>query len=349
MKNEKRIVHIVNGMDVGGVEVGVLSLLMNSSDFYHIVTVTPTGDKIKQSLPETCQKRLHICNGYIDAFKTVKSISPDVLVTSLWRAHIIGVLCQLAFTNIKRIHFAHVAAFGHIVNNFVTRISLRCCSEIFSDSTDTSNWLVKNFCGIRNKKIINVPMNVCFREKVESINVSKFVELKFIFVGRYCRQKNLQFAIEFVEKLIEKGLSVKFDLFGRDDGTLNELKHYVKTRSLEGFISFNGELHPTIVENTMSQYHYYLQPSLAEGMAISVFQSLRAGLCPVVNPVGEISKYTKHKKNSFHIDVKDFEASVSDFYSFYNNGFKLTEPGVIYNESDYPDFYSSFFYHCRSY
>lgn len=129
------------------------------------------------------------------------------------------------------------------------------------------------------------------------------------------------------------------DLYGRDDGLLEELSCYVNNNGLSDIIQFHSSMLPTLIETEMRKYNYYLQTSIYEGMAISVYQSIKNGLLPVVTPVGEIPKYTKNGINAFYLDVNDLNASARSFEMLISSGeINNFEVGYMINKNDYREF-----------
>lgn len=338
VKKSKRI-HVINALEIGGVEVGVLSLLNSChSENYEVVCVKGGDDKLFDSLSDDLKQRIHRCNGYLSALFTVVNLKPDIVVTSLWRAHVVGILCRLFLKKeVKYVHFVHLSDYVHLVDKYVSLLSLKNCRSVFTDSTSTKKWLIDTHKCTAN--IHTVPMNISFSNHVKTFKAN---ELTFCYFGRYSTQKNLFKAIDFIKLLNDKGYSATYNLYGRDDGLLAELIKYTKSIGQESNISFHESLLPQNVESKMREHTFYLQTSDNEGMAISVYQSIVNGLIPVVTPVGEINSYCKDMYNAFFIDSID--ASVDRFISsnIHING--VSNPGSISQSKSAQRFDCSFFY-----
>lgn len=335
----KKSVHIINAMQIGGVEVGVLSLLKSTiNSDYRVIAIKGCDEDLYQSLTFNEQSRLFICNGYWSVLLLLLSLKPKVIISSLWRAHLVSLIYKLIKPTVQRIHFVHNAGFSHKIDNLITRLSVFMADFIFCDSNKSKNWL-KNICKSKYASVIS--MNVSFSsEKKEAY----FHPINFVFVGRFCEQKNLLKALEFVKKLNTNGLVSTFDLYGRDDGELKFLTDYVNNHNLSQLITFHEALLPTDIEREMRKYNYYLQTSLVEGMAISVYQALKNGLLPVVTPVGEIENYTENLVNSFYLDIDDIDGSAIKFQQLIDSGeVKKLIVGSILNEKSYPNFDAAFF------
>lgn len=192
----KNYIHIINGMQIGGVEVGVLNLLKSSYNTdYKVLTVRGCDKKIYDSLSEEEKSRLYICNGYLNAFLLLIKLRPRLIVSSLWRSHFVSLIYKLISPKTKRVHFVHNAGFGHFINNKITDLSIAMADVIFADSSESKEWLEKE---IGRKDSIVVPMNVSFSKFSKKFSSDP---LSFVFVGRFCKQKNLQKSFDFIKEL----------------------------------------------------------------------------------------------------------------------------------------------------
>lgn len=333
----EKVVHIINAMEIGGVEVGVLSLLKSDkSKDYIVVTVKGCDQNIYNSLSEEEKRRVYISNGYLNAIKTLIKLRPTLIVSSLWRSHFISLIYKLLYPKLKRIHFVHSARFAHKVDRIIASISVFFADSIFCDSEKTLDWFELSF---RNKCSFIIPMNVSFSKDVKT---RSFYPFTFVYVGRFAKEKNIVASLDFIKELRTIGFPVSFDLYGRDDGSLKDLESYVKKNNLSEIVNFHKALPPTLIEKEMRNYNYYLQTSIVEGMSISVFQAIKNGLFPLVTPVGEISNYTQDGSNAYYLQFDDIAFAVSKFYELvtYDSNLKV---GEIFNEDKYPQFDILFF------
>lgn len=338
-----RVVHLINRFEMGGVEVGVLNLIKNSRSNKYEVIAIKGGDKSFMSyLSDEEKSRLHLANGYFSAFILLIKLYPNVLVTSLWRAHALGVIYNLIRIKLYRYHFAHSAKFAHIVDKFVTILSVRNANSVLCDSKTTQQWLSKQ---LEIKKIQTVPMNISFLEdSKKEISREKKIGLKFVYFGRLSKEKNLEYCVRFISEISNRYNDVIFDIYGRDEGCLNDLLDLSQKLNISESVKYCGVLSPIEVENKLLEYDFYLQSSLREGMAISVYQSLKSGLIPVVSPVGEIPNYTIEDVTSFYLELDDYIKSANRFLSYYHsNKFDDFKVGFIKDQDNYKTFSEIFF------
>ena len=337
-----KTLHLVNKLEVGGVEVGILSLLSIENSEFFVAPIKGVDDNFIDSLTEEAKSRIIISSNIFNlAVKCIK-LKPSILVSSLWRAHLFRMILSIFTSGVRQVHFVHNSRFAHFVDMLATKISFRLCDKVFSDSQMTLEWVKNQGC---NKKTSIIPMNVSFLPEKVFVDKRKYSDIaskkiQFVFVGRYCEQKNFDVAFKFLKALKANGCTFKYDLYGRDDNYIDRLLKKIKQYGLEEDVEINGVLSPVEVENRLSNYDFYLQSSSAEGMAISVFQSIKSGIIPVVTPVGEIDRYTKDGHNAFHLNHSNVDYLAQKFCE---QDFISYNIGEVVNENNYPTFNKVYF------
>lgn len=332
-----KTIHIIDSLKIGGVEVGILNLIAHNND-YRVITVNGYESDFFNKLPNNIRENITVFNTYSQAVKFIKKYKPDVIISSLWRSHLTSLISSVFLKKVKRVHFVHSARFAHVIDRIITKISLRNSQEVICDSIESQNWLYR----VVNCRFSShvVPMNISFSNGLPPRK--DHTQLTFIFAGRMSQIKRLDKSIEFIEILVKRGYSPKFDIFGPDSGTKNKIIELINDKNLSEFIFVNDALLPFDVEKKMRNYSFYLQNSDAEGMAISVFQSVLNGLIPIVTPVGEISKYTIDNYSAVHIDNYNLELSVEKFITAFESEFDSFTIGKL-NVKEYPEFSSNYF------
>ncbi|HIF9343141.1 TPA: glycosyltransferase family 4 protein [Photobacterium damselae] len=338
----KKIVHIVNRLEIGGVEVGVLNLLISKSHYdYHVVTIKGVNDEFLSTLSIEQKEKIHVCSNYISAILTIIKLNPDIICSSLWRSHIVRLVVKSIIKRCVNITFIHSTTTAHIIDKVISIIAVKYTDMIFCDSEITQESLIQSGVPIFKTKII--PMNVTFCD----IDKQKYDgELKFLYVGRFTKeQKNIKQSVDFINKIKNKlNTEITFHLYGRDDGELKNILDYVGKLQLDRVVLYKGEINPVNVEKVMKKYTFFLQTSLYEGMCITCFQALKSGLIPIINPVGEIRNYTEEYVNALYVDVNNIDDSVFKFIDFYQkNEFSKFKIGKVINENSYPPFNVTFF------
>lgn len=303
----------MHSLVTGGVEMAVLSAIP-LLDKYFDLRVLILGradsrlvnllDRRQQSLltivphpAYTYPFRMHEIQRRIDNF------CPDILVSSLWRSAWVAYRYKKRNPQVKWYCFLHNTHFFHLPDRFFNLRALQHGEVVLTDSQATRAFvqgLLK-----KSKPIQVLPMLLHSSSEMLSIRTPQVHDcLRFVFMGRIHGQKQIPKAISFLAKLKAEGFTVQFDIFGRPDGDEDQVRKSIVTHQLEQEVRFCGEL-TGINHKLLTNYHFYLQFSRAEGMAMSVVEAMQQGLVCLVTPVGEIAHYSKHGVSALWLQNED--------------------------------------------
>lgn len=300
----KRIVHLIPSDKIGGVEVAAKSSESYLRDFYDF--------NLEYIFRYSKKRILKQISGILKSFYSFFLSPPDVLITSLWISVIVAFPLKLIYgKRLIWIHFMHNIIFFHFLDRIFSKIGLYKCDFIFVDSKSTELFVKK--MSLKTHFLISFILN-------RSTIISKKIvinknEIKFVFVGRVDEQKNLRLAIEIIDKLIEQGYKVHFDIYGPIEVNLNKLESLIDDFQISDYISFKGPIQSDNVNSLLNQYDFYLQTSKVEGMAMSVVQAMQQGLVCLVTPVGEIGNYSTNMISAVHLNSNN----ISDINTFIDN------------------------------
>ena len=117
------------------------------------------------------------------------------------------------------------------------------------------------------------------------IKVKKLEEqIGFIFVGTLVKGKNPLYSIQLVEKLSQKGHSVKLMLYG--EGAEREtLESYIAQNKLDNIISLEGNQTQETLINAYQTSHFIILPSESEGWPKAVAEGMFWGCVPIATRV----------------------------------------------------------------
>lgn len=110
-------------------------------------------------------------------------------------------------------------------------------------------------------------------------------------VGRFSREKNHEFLLNVVEKLVIEGIKVKAILIG--DGELKtQIEYLVREKKLNKYVIFTGNI--TNVDEYMQAMDCFVLPSLYEGMPFVGIEAQASGMPIIVSDgVSQELKITK--------------------------------------------------------
>ena len=126
MDKKLKIIHIITSSFGGGVETAGKSFLEYSSNNYDF-KVFFLKDKEKQNS----------FFAYFNSLKKIIKISPDLVLTSLWKSNFIVFLIKIINFKTRYILFLHSTRNKHFVDGFFTTLAAIFAYEIWADSEET--------------------------------------------------------------------------------------------------------------------------------------------------------------------------------------------------------------------
>ena len=307
----KKIIHLIPYNGIGGVESAantMKGLIFNDLEF-QLLYIFETQSKKKNYFSSLNFYKLFLSIGKLLSNK------PDLLVVSLWRSCIPGIIYKIIRPKTKVVLFLHYPKHYHFVDMIFTRLMSFMSDYVWADSEDTLNSRLPNF----SKKNSNIISFVARRFQSSNRNL---VKPNFIFWGRLHEQKYIHRAIEIFTVVKSHYENATFKIIGPDGGEMSDLKNLVERKNLSKSVIFLGPQDMESIINFSKEASFYLQTSKLEGMAMSVVEAMQLGLVPVVTPVGEIKNYCEDFKNSLLI---------TDNKSAITNVISLIEDNISYN------------------
>ncbi|CAG5069901.1 hypothetical protein DYBT9623_02638 [Dyadobacter sp. CECT 9623] len=313
LNSKKRVTYVLHDIAIGGVEVALISaipalmaqysltiIVLGKIDARMIAHLNDNEKSVFKSLDfplSTYPFRLFFLVG-----KILKS-KPDILICSLWRSALLGTLAKYVRRHIRFYAFVHNTAFPHLPARYFNERAAKAADVVLTDSVATKVYVEAKFTPKAPVRVVS------FLTRPTPIKRSKDLpiageEVRFIFLGRINKVKNLPAAIDLIQYLQKKSINATLDIFGRnDDGTEDILKQYVAANGLGQIIRFKGEVTGADKWNVFRPYHLYVQLSFAEGMAMSVTEAMQNGLVCIVSPVGEIPNYASDMQSAVFVDA----------------------------------------------
>jgi len=321
-----KIYHVLPKSKLGGAETAVFSsvaYLNKKGEGFKVITIEKSNDYSHINSDFLIRLDGSIFNPicYFRFIKLIIKTKPDMIVFSLWKSSLFGLALKLFFfftkRKIKTSLIIHSSKFSHWMDLLVTKIGVKVFDNIYFDSLSTQ----KSF----SKKNNEQDMVLSFSTRQVSPKQFESLEhvIKFVFVGRLHKVKNVTTSINFIKFLTDAGINIKYDIFGPDEGELENINNRIAKLKLNGIVCYKGVLDNNDVIDTIKKYNFYIQFSEYEGMAMSVVESMKAGLVPCVTSVGEIPNYSKDGFNAIHFDARYIHDS------FYLKDMAMKLKGVI--------------------
>lgn len=282
-KKMKRILYLIPLDGTGGVEVAAQTLKdLDEKNF-------------KLEVKYIFQKKSEIFNilKILESFKKVFEYNPEILIVSLWRAALVGILIKLFRPRVKIVLFVHSEKDTHFFDYIITRITLFFSKEVWFDSDASSTNRFKFLFKKIKKHILSFNLrNIDIKEIGRKTN-----EPNFIYWGRISNDKGLYRALEIFEGVLKYFPNATYKIIGSHQFDYHQIKQYCVDRNLMESVKFFDEMNFDDIKDQAKFASFYLQTSKFEGFAMSVVESMMMGLVPIVTPVGEIGKYCNSKNS----------------------------------------------------
>ena len=311
MSKKKKLVYIIQSLGVGGTEVALLSAVPTLCDFFdfHLIVLKKCDSSLLASLSEKERKSVVFFSGlfcYARAWLYIMKLQPQIVLSSLWKGAVLASWVKLTNRKVGYIHFIHSSKFFHFLDRYFTLLAVRMCDALFCDSYSAQDF-IRPFA---NDKPIQV-ISFLHMAQTDGFVPKQVVLPKALFVGRFHPCKRIERIVTFIRVLKKHGIDFHVDLYGRDDGSMREVKAMIKKNDLEGNVQLRGEVPPETVERLFAHYDFYVQTSEVEGMAMSVVEAMQHGLVCLLTPVGEIRNYVEDGVNAL-LFGEPFEEHMED-------------------------------------
>lgn len=314
-ENVKRVVHLIPSDGIGGVETAVRSMGMLKREGFLNFDV----DFIFNGVPSSRVRqrwRVFSTLPLLLAARKLNAGHVDLLIVSLWRAAIVGLLAKWLRPKLKLVVFIHNATDVHWVDFIFTRMATSLADEVWADCQASLRERLPHLASGKCRVISFVTQRF-------NVQPTGGVRPDFIFWGRINAQKGLDRALRIFAEVLKRQPVARFWIIGPEAGVLDPIQALCDSLNLTGSVFFLGAATLPEVEKHAGKAAFYLQTSLFEGMAMSVVEAMQMGLVPIVTPVGEIPSYCCHGANA--LIVKSDQQVVMDIMDLLSDGKKYEE------------------------
>jgi glycosyltransferase involved in cell wall biosynthesis len=268
------------------------------------------------------------------AARRISRSDAGLVITSLWRASIVGLLAKLMRPTLEIVTFLHSARDAHLIDFLVTRLSILFSREVWADSEATFRGRVP---WIRAQRCRVISYLVAHFEALPD----RAIKPSFIYWGRLNKVKHLERAIGIFSLIRKIRADAIFTIIGPDGGVLKTLEDLCARLGVTDAVIFQGPKPHSEISDQAVHASFYLQTSKYEGMAVSVVEAMQLGLVAVVTPVGEIINYGKSGVNMLFVEadhkiVEDVIILLNDrvhYHTICRNAIETWTDFPLYHES----------------
>lgn len=240
---------------------------------------------------------------YIGALREILRYEPDILVCSLWRSVMIGLIAKLLRPQMRFVCFLHNIIAVHLIDRIVHTVALAKADEAWADSAATLAARCPAEGGKMRTRIISF---VTSNRRPPALPVAA---PRFVNWSRLHPQKGHDRSIRLIDALVKRGVDARLEIWGDDNGEGATLKKLVSELGLEERIRFQGPLRAEEIPGVASRNSFFLQLSRYEGMAMAVVEGMQLGLVPVVTAVGQMGTYVRPDETGIIVDPQRLPAT----------------------------------------
>jgi glycosyltransferase involved in cell wall biosynthesis len=307
-----KIVYLINSFIIGGAERGMTRFLkiLDKKNFDITVVGLMEGDnKILNELNELdiniinlkAQNKLDI-RTIFKLYNLLTKIKPDILWCSLFHSTIVGRLTgKLAGVPVI-INWEHNQNLGGWDRKFLNKITSRYSKSILADSEIVKETLV-NELKIDKKKIKTVYIGALDLDEYSSSR-KRILNNKSIVgsIGSLTDQKGYEYLIKATRIVVEQHPEVHVHIAGEGiekDKLSRLINHYNLKNNVE-LLGYRRD-----IPRLLNSWDIYVQPSLWEGLCITVIEAMACNLPVVASKVGGIPESVQDNVNGFLVSPKD--------------------------------------------
>ncbi len=296
-----RILHVVGGMNRGGVETWLMHVLRHidrekfQMDFLvHTEKPCAYDDEIRAlgSRIIPCMHPRNPLQYALNFRRILRDYGPYDVVHShvhhfsgyvLWLAYLGGVPIRIAHSHNDTSRLQAQASFTRSIYLSVTEFLIRrYATNGVAASSEAGKSLFGSSWGVTRKQILYYGIDLAvFKEQIDGFKLRSELNIPqnaFVIghVGRFDTQKNHAFVIEIAQEIFRKDTNVYFLLVG--DGPLRpQIEEAVLMASLAEWLIFAG-LRSDVPQIMLGAMDMFLMPSLYEGLPVTALEAQAAGL-----------------------------------------------------------------------
>jgi glycosyltransferase involved in cell wall biosynthesis len=318
---KKKLVFIWNNFLIGGTEQVLLEILKNldrSKFEASIITILGSGpmesEFKKLQLPIFFAGPKKYSSSWI--FKIIwilsiifillrlivflRKIKPDVIITSLYQADILGHWASFCL-NTKLVSIQHDVIRINSIVKLLKIKALKKASKIISISNEVKIFLIGYF-KVSASKIEVVYNGIDFDKFLSYQKSDKNWEPVFGTIARLDKIKGHIYILKALKRLKNDGIKLPVFIFVGNGPERENLEHFIRDNSLSN-IKFVGET--LNIGQYLKQIDVFVLPSLSEGLGIAIIEALVAKKLVIASNVDGIKELIKHNNTGILVELKN--------------------------------------------
>ena len=231
---------------------------------------------------------------------------PDIVVTSLYQADVLGMISSKIVGVKKRILIQHdVVKFGSLVRIVKKIFALNFSTKVIAISGTVKKFLVGYF-KIKNEKIAMISNGIDYENFLKGRKTFLNGSIPVIgMVGRLENVKGHIYLLEALKILKEKYNLSPFTLIAGDGSLRIELEKYTTTNHLDS-VKFLGNI--SNVPNFLSQIDILVVPSINEGFGLVVIEGMVSDKLVIASDIKVMQELIKDNETGLLFESQNPES-----------------------------------------
>ena len=315
--HKPRVLYLINAMNTGGAELGLLTLI-DYGFFAEVeldVLLLHVGDRKLLTRLEASLGKSHVqvidpreklrpvamAKAMLALRQQLSSQRYDMLIASLAQSNMVALLVARLFPSVKMVTFFHNSSFSKavyesVIHRLAGRIDVCLC-----DNVETYKAISRKLPAAPERTWHCVPLfvaqDVCRKSDYRARDI-----IHVLSVGRLNTQKNYMQSIRAIRLLADRGVTAHLHIAG--EGELREA--IVDLASELGVVDHIHLLGFTDDWSRLVDHmDMYLLASTREGLSIATLEAMSYGLPVVSANVGGIQEYGRHMQNMLIMSSTD--------------------------------------------
>jgi glycosyltransferase involved in cell wall biosynthesis len=297
-----RLTHLINHIDYGGAEIGMVRLLneLRPDEFdITVVTLAENNSRLTSNLPDyvdLVELDLSSKTDFIGLIPLYRIFSEtDVLVCSLFHSVVIGSVLGSIVRVPKRLAWHHNTTDNMGIREYIYHLAFRRCDRILTDSQATKE--VVSGWGINETRIETLPISGIRMENYPTVKHDGTDGLRVGTVGRLVHQKGYDHLLTCAAQMPD------FEYHVIGEGPLGQS---LRDKSPNN-VTFHGRVDDEELRQLWSSFDIYFQPSRYEGLCITAIEAMACGLPIVASSVGGLTESIVDGETGYLVERGDID------------------------------------------
>jgi len=321
--NKKIILHIIQSLDSGGCENMLLRTLPLIDNFNHVLLTLNKEGELSEKFKERGfeiininQKGFFDLTAYFRLIKTVRKINPDIIITYLFHADIIGRIIIQLFTKYRTIPFLRTT-YNHErywIARLAEKLTKYFVKHYLANSESVKDFYIKNI-GVKKERITVIPNGIdinFYNGLKRDWNLRRSFKIKdgdfaIICVSNLHINKGHKYLLKAFEEIYKKNINIKLLIVGDGEERANLLKQMANYYSRENVLFLGKRMD---VPQLLKISDIFVLHTLFEGMSNAIIEAMAAGIPVLATDIPENRDLIENEKTGILFPVNDTDSLV---------------------------------------